>query len=257
MELGDWRLGKKLPFAGEYNSTSWGLQVAFLDEFRITMVYDDAHEFPVFDTLLPQDHPRNLRWFRLPRKYCGRNAYLQVNRGGSLGTADRDGPLIVDPTQAIIIMDFLETSQEPRVYLILRIQPFIECACSMRADVRIPWNEWGRGTVAMEISSTVAVHPETVIHGARVLAIVETPHGLRQRFCIHTFDFSRRESAALQLSDGNGREAERKATFEDGWRHVLEVADGMSSWGLQSVGGGVVFYIVSLFSYLVVDRTVG
>jgi hypothetical protein len=244
-------------FAGGYNSTLWGLQVAFLDEFRITMVYDNAHEFPVFDTLLPQDHPRNLRWFRLPWKYRGRGAYLHVDRGGSLRTVDRDGPLIVDPTQAIIIMDFLETSQEPRVYLILRIQPLIEYACSMRADVRIPWNEWGRGAVAMEIPSTVTVNPETVIHGARVLAIVETPHGLRQRFCIHTFDFSRRGSAALPLSDENDREAERNAAFEDGWRYVLEVADGMSPWGLQSAGGGVVLYIVSLFPYLIVDRAVG
>ena len=102
--------------------------------------------------------------------------------------------------------------------------------------------------MVVDIPSTVTIHPETVVHGARVLAIVETSHGLKQRYCIHMFDFSRRGGAALPLSDGNNREAKRKATSEDGWRYVLEMVDGMSPWGLQTVGGGVMLYIVGLLS---------
>jgi hypothetical protein len=51
-------------------------------------------------------------------------------------------------------------------------------------DVRIPWNEWGESVGAMEIPGTASSHLETVIHGARMLAIAPTPHGPDQRYYI-------------------------------------------------------------------------
>lgn len=217
--------------------------------------FPDSPELAVFNTLVPQDHPRNLRRFRLPPKYLLRSARVHLDRDRSLGTVNRDGPLIVDPTQAILIMDLSPNVPEPRIFLILRMQPLIEHACSMRADVQIPWDEWGRDAVAMEIPMD-STYFTTITHGARVLAIRNTRHGPEERYLIHTFDFSRRGSAALPLSDENDGGTERRALFKDGRSCVFGGGDGMIPWGLQSLGDSIMFYVVSLPSSSTIEGAV-
>lgn len=51
---------------------------------------------------------------------------------------DRNGPLITDPGQAVLIVDLLPKPRKATGLLALRIPPLIELACSMRADVEIP-----------------------------------------------------------------------------------------------------------------------
>lgn len=227
----------------------WNCQVAFLDEFRIMVVLRDnfphAPELSVVNTFLPQDHPRRLRRFGLPPEHNLLSACVHLDCNRSFGTIDRDSPLIVDPTQAILIMDLSLTVSEPHVRLILRMQPLIEHACSMRTEVQIPWDEWGRDAVVTEIPINCA-EVFITIHGTRVLAIRETHRGPEEHYYIHVFDFSRRANAALPLLDSKIDVTERKVASEGGQSCIFEGGEGTSAWNLRSLGDSLVFYKVSI-----------
>ena len=227
----------------------WNCQVAFLDEFRVVVALWNDFPFPpglsVFNTLLPQDHPRHMRQFKLPPKHGQRSARVHLDRDRSLGTVDRDGPLIVDPTQAILVMDLSPSVRQPQTLIILRMHPLIEHTCSMRPEVQIPWDEWGRDAVVMEIPIDFTYSTIT-IHGARVLAIHQTRRDPEDCHRIHVFDFSRRATSALPpLGDKVGG-SERRVAFKGGRNCALEGGEGMSAWGLRSLGDSVVFYKVSI-----------
>ena len=212
--------------------------------------YTDGPELFVFNTLLPQDHPRNMRRFRIPPKYRERNFHVNLDYYRSLGTVNREGPLITDPTQAILIMSLSPTPTEPHVYLVLRKQALIEHACSMHADVQIPWDEWGRGAVAMETPpGRICL---TIIHGARLLVMHSTHFDPSKHRTINVFDFSRRGSAALPLSDGDGGGTKRRAVFGDERSCEFFEGDGIGSSD-RKLGDSMMSYIVSLLYYLGVE----
>jgi len=227
----------------------WNFQGAFLDEFRILVVprsiFPHPFELFVFDTLLPQDHPRHLRRFMLPPKYGHRSVRVYLDHDRPLGTVDRDGPLLVDPTQAILIVDLSRVVRDPRIFLILRMQDLIEHTCSMRTEAQIPWDEWGRGNVVIEIPTGIT-RLSIVIHGARLLAIYDTHRGSEGDYCIHIFDLCRRASSALTVSDESNDGTERRAPFKTGRSCLFEEGGGVSMWGLQPLGDSVVFYEVSI-----------
>ena len=230
----------------------WDLQVAFLGEFRIVVAYDDTLPdtpgLAVFNTLVPQDHPQNLRWFRFPPKYLGRHTRLVLDCDRSLGTANRDGHIIVDPTQAILVLELSPTSRQPRTFLILRMQPLIDCARSMRTDTQIPWDERGRGLVSMEIPLNSS-HFITIVHGARVLVIHDALHGPGSPYRINTHDFTRRGSATLPLSDGDDGGIERRAVFDDGQSCVFGGVGQVSLRESRTLGDTMPFSLVSFLSY--------
>lgn len=222
--------------------------IAFLDEFRVVVSYynnpSDA-AFVVFNTLFPQDHPNNVRRFMLPPKYHGCGAQMHLGRHRSLGAMDGDGHLIVDPNQAILAMTL---SPDDRVFLILRTQPLIEHACSIRTDVQIPWDEWGRSAVVMK-NPTRFNTSIPFIHGARML-VVHRPYSIPlDHRHIHAFDFSRWGTAALPLSDGIDGGTERRAVFNNWQDCVFKLDDGMFPKGPFGIGDSIMFYVVSLLSY--------
>jgi len=221
-------------------------QIAFLDEFRVMIAHcDGTTELSVFNTLVPQDHPENLRRFKLPQKYHERVFRVHLDHDRSRGMVNRDGPLIVDPTQDIFIMDFARTPREPRVLLVMRTQGLIGFLCSKRADVQISWEEWGRDAVVMDIPIS-SIRSSIVIHGSRLLAVSMTGGGPEAGHRIHIFDFSRRGTAALQLSGGDDGGAWRRAVFDDGF--VFERHEVLDPWEPHSLGDSVAFLVVSLFS---------
>ena len=73
----------------------WNTQINFLDEFRVVILVNksDVTELFVFNTLVPQDHPGNLRRLELPQQFHHTAAKICVDRDRSLGTQ----PLIPDP----------------------------------------------------------------------------------------------------------------------------------------------------------------
>lgn len=162
------------------------------------------------------------------------------------------GPLITDPTQSVFIVDLSLNLLGQRELLILRVQPMIELACSMRTDVQIPWDEWGRGSVVVGIPTSLSHHVYFVaVHGARLLVIHGTGRADEYPY-IHIFDFSRGKSAALPLSDKNDDGTERRILFKHGRSCAFKPAMGTTSWDLQPIGDSVVRVgpqIVSLPSY--------
>lgn len=118
------------------NFTMQNYQVAFLNEFRVMMVFIGRAltnpELLVADTFL-SNNSNNLRRFRFPQKY--RKAYAELNYDGSHRTADREGSLIVDPTQTILIVGLSPDHPEPKVTLVVWVQRLIDFTCSMCTDV--------------------------------------------------------------------------------------------------------------------------
>lgn len=112
-------------------------------------------------------------------------------------------------------MDLSPANRVPHTFLILRMQDLIEHACSIRTEVQIPWDEWGKGAVVIEVPFDT-IYLSTIIHGARVLTIRNTHRGPEEHYRMHIFDFSRRASAALPLSDGSEGGTERRAVFNTG-----------------------------------------
>lgn len=232
-----------------------GYQITFLDEFRIVVPYYNRypgdHELFVFNTLVPQDHPRSLRRFRIPPGYCGRTIRISLDRDSSLGTVNRDGPLIIDPTQAVLVVSLSSRLTGRQDFLILRTRALIEHACSMRADVRIPWSEWGRDAVTVEIPTYGSYF--TTTHGARVLVIRSTRLGYRD---IRVFDFSRRGGTTLPLSGGSDGGTERMSVFKGGRSCVFAGHDGISQWDPRSLGDSIIPCIVSPLSHSTVEGVV-
>ena len=225
---------------------------AFLDEFRIMLVcHRNSITDPeplVVNTLVPQDHPKNLRRFKFPEKYRNMGAYMHRDRDRSLGAVDRDGPLITDPAQAILMIGLSAHLPKLSVLLVVRIQPLIELACSTRTEIEVPWDEWGRGSVAVEIPQTPAssIYSPT-IHGSRLL-VMHSIEGTGERRGLRVFDFSRKGSAALPLSDESDSGAERKVLFTDRPSCAFEGVDWRELRYLQSVGDSIAFHTVSLLS---------
>lgn len=97
-----------------------GYPVAFLGEFRIVVAcYDNSSigpELLVFNTLALQEHPRNVRRFRLSPKYHDRRAYLCLDHGRALGAVNRHGPLIADSTQAVYHGPVTQSSEASNIH---------------------------------------------------------------------------------------------------------------------------------------------
>ena len=230
-----------------------GYLAAFLDEFRIMLVcYRNSQTDPeplLVNTLVPQDHPQNLRRLKFPQKYRDLGIYMHRDRDRSSGAVDRDGPLIIDPTQAILAFGLSLHPPKLSVLLVVRIQPLIELACSMRTEIEIPWNEWRRGSVAVEIPQIPTRNTYSpTIHGSRLL-VMHDIEGTGDRRGLRVFDFSRKGSAALPLSDENDGGAERKALFTDGPSCAFEGVDWGEQKYLQSLGDSIALHTVSLLSW--------
>ena len=110
------------------------------------------------------------RRLNLPSQYdTDRDAHIHVDRGRSLGTPDRDGPIITGPAQAILVVR-LTKLYYGNVLFVLRIQPLIERVCSSRTDADIPWDEWGRGAAIIDnLQSRYGF--DVYIHGTRLVSL--------------------------------------------------------------------------------------
>ena len=226
-------------------------RVFFLDEFRVVVpalsLTNDPLELIVFNTLLPQGHPRNSRRFRLPSgRHGGHPAFVYVDPDRYLGTPDRDVPLITDPTQTILVVQVLRPVELKRALLVVQIQDLMKYVLSTHTDVCIPWDEWGRGAVTMEIP----VHnPFSVnVHGIHVL-LLHSEWQARTTYAIRSYDFSRHGCGALPFRDEGGRVG-RSASFwnERGFTFQVAEENTSSQSGMKSLGDGT-FLLVSHFTH--------
>ena len=180
---------------------SYNVAAVFLDEFRL-MVYTPEQtgklpEFTLFDTSVSQDHPTNFRHFRVPLKYRDWSPSVTLDTCIGLGMQNQDEPLIVDPTQALILLQFYRDDVSTDAVVMLRIQALVKQACLMGADTDIPWRELERDAVVIEPSTSNA---KFSVHGVHVIEVTRHPilfdGDVPVRF--HVFDFSRRGCSTLR-----------------------------------------------------------
>ena len=212
----------------------------------------DVPEFISINTLTPRDHPLNLRRFRVPSRFRGWRPSVHVDGDRCLGTLDRDRPLITDPTEAIFILE-LVARDDQRVLIVVRIQTLIEHLCSVSTDGCVPWDEWRRGAVVMKVPQVPQRgHGHTgskpFVHGVHVVLMEQYTDDDVERsqgsFHLRTFGFSQRGCGALPLCDeGNG--AERRASFEDGRKLLLQKDKGMVEYVLDSSGDSNFMHLAS------------
>jgi len=240
-----------------------GLSTFFLDEFRIVVpalfIHTNLLELIVFNTLLPQGHPRSLRRFLLPQQYndgCY-SALIHVDQDRYLGTPDRDVTLITDPAQAILVIHVSKYQRLDQAFHIVRIQTLIEHVCSIRTDVYIPWDEWGRGSVIMEMPPSDRFSVD--VHGIHVV-VFKRHRRSSLTYDIHSFDFGRCGCSALPLRDWERGRVERDALFEAGRKSVFQSVwnEYMLSWSdMESLGNGTFFYQVNCLTYSGINSVIG
>ena len=113
--------------------TNYNIRATFLDEFRIMFSTHDYNgaitELFLFDTLLPQDYPRNLRRVHLPPTYYRVPSTITLP-DTPRGVLSWHEPLIVDPAQAIHIVKIFRADSCRHTILAFRIQALIEKARS-------------------------------------------------------------------------------------------------------------------------------
>ena len=194
---------------------------------------EDPPEFTFFNTLVPQDHPSNLRRLRFPQRFRKCVPEVTVDMEMPLGALRRDGPLIVDPTQTLLVVRL-----QAGVFVIWRIQSLISHVYSTDGNTYIPWNELGRGAVTMDFLPLIqGVH---VIEGRAHAAPGDKNH-LRLRI----FDFSRWSCGLLPE---NGAEAEQAALYKGGQDILFEGSENVDRGHLYSLGNGTFYSLVSCLS---------
>jgi len=220
----------------------YGTKVTFLDEFRMVVLRSDRGgglaELVLFNTLLPQDHPRNLRRFHIPLRYRNRFSIV-TDRDGSFGAQDQS--FVIDPAQAILVVGVSDSDKPHHVLLVMRTQALITRACSMSSDASIPWDEWGRNVMIMEM---VRDDINVFVQGVHVIVVKRrTPVGDDTGYlCLRTFDFSLRGCSALW---DKGDRAGRTDLYEGGRDFILKGTRGVSDWGLNPLGSGTFYSLVS------------
>ena len=209
-------------------------------------------EITLFDTLVPRGNPVSSGRFLVPPRCYDWFPTVFVDDDQCTGTRDRDRPLTTDPAQAVFVLR-LGGPQGLCIWLIVRIQTLVERVCSMGADTCVPWDEWGRGAVVMDVShvsrrDTPHSGPYPLVHGTHVIMVERsTAPGIDG--CYHhlrTFDFGRRGWSALPLCDADDG-VERRVAFESGRNFLLQGNEEMNEWAFYSLGDGRLMYLVSRF----------
>ena len=220
---------------------------AFLDEFQILVsCHDNATGTPelvVFDTCVLQDHPEYFRRFGLPPRYRYHSARINVGCDRPLGSVASGEPLIVDPFQAVLVVELnYSTIPDTHVLLVVRTNALTERRFSVRTDPFIPWEEWGQGSVTMKIPLE-GITLSTFVYGTRVVVVLCVSHNVPDR--LYTFDSSKLGYRALPPWGGVSGVG-MKSTFEDGQGLVLEGSQGMDPRDMLLLGNGILVYLDSV-----------
>ena len=234
-----------LSSADESELVKAGTQAIFLDEFCLAVIPDRSAiaELAVFNTLILQDHPGYLQRLAFPPEFHNKSAKIHADHDRDLGTPNRDEALLPDPAQVVLVIN-LRQHQESGILLVVRTQVLVKQVHSVRADRRVPWDQWGRDTVAIQAQNG-GDGSSIFVHGVRVMIVWPLVHRLLGNWHVHSFDFSQHGRGSLPLR-GGADGIRRWALFEDGVDIRLEPGLVVGPFdGLQSLSDGTLICLVS------------
>ena len=122
----------------------------------------------MFDTLTPRDHPGHLKLLEYPLKFRNKLPHILVNR--RLGTPDKDEAFLADPAQAVIVIELVGGLGPPNL-LVVPTLALIEQTNSEHAGSHVPWDEWGRDAVVIEVPNDDGYRISTFVYGAQVMIV--------------------------------------------------------------------------------------
>jgi len=205
-------------------------------------------ELAVFNTLVPQGHPGYMRRLVFPLEFRNKWANMHIDLDRDLGTPNTDEKLLPDPAQVVLVVD-LGRLQKQRILLVIRTQVLVEQVHSVRADAPVPWDEWGRDAVAIQVQNDSLFSLFTFVHGAKVMIAQPLSLGGLSNYHVRTFDFSQRGRGSLPLRDGADGTV-RRALFEDGENLRFESDNDIGRCGdLRLLGDGSLIRLVSCLTY--------
>jgi len=147
-------------------------EFTFLDEFRLltsTGLYTmDAHELDliVFDTSFPQQSRHSWRRFniapmhhdRYARSLWAWGAWIYTDGDRSRGEGSRGEPLVVDTTQSVVVLVLYHHEcgyiADREVVFVVRAATLVGYMSSTRNDLRIPWDDWKRDDMVVEVQAS-------------------------------------------------------------------------------------------------------
>ena len=187
-----------------------------------------------------------LQRLAFPLEFHGMCANMHIDLGRDLGTPNKDEVLLPDPAQAVLVMD-IWADRELRILLVVRTQVLVKQTYSVRAGSPVPWDEWGRDAMAIEVQNDGGHRMLTFVHGAQVMiARASSLRGLGN-YDVRTFGFSQRGRKSLPIR--GEADAERRVLFEAGVNLKFEPDDGIGPQGeLKPLSDGS---LICLVSYLI------
>jgi len=197
--------------------------------------------FTLANTLVSQDRPSRFLRFQVPTKYRNWIPFASTNCVMPFGTLNQDEPFVVDPTQAFIILQLFGEVTD-RVLIVLRTQALIEHACSMGTDTYIPWEEWGRDAIVMEMPTSDSVIYVQGVHVVeeQMRKVPGSDH--TNHTSIRVFDFSKRGCSTLC---DEGCETVWAAWYKEGRELLLEGSQNVGRLEFGSLSDGVFYSLVS------------
>jgi len=238
------RLSSKLVFIDEFRllatrgvpPVSWYAPPVYLREFSLVM----------FDTSIPQqDKPAyrpTVGWERWREE-----AFVHTDSDRTQGEGSCDGPLVIDPTQSVVVLALNghRTFITREAFLVIRTTALVGYMPSIHTCRHILWDEWKRDVMVVK-ALPGASHIRASVIGTRVLLITrnwEDNGGSSrvQAYRIQAYDFSRWGCRALVRVIGHGERVlmptPKKIWFPrehtDGVRNMRVLGDSIVSCGVS------------------------
>lgn len=198
----------------------------FLDEFRLLIPARESSlvgdiGLVVFDTSIPQQSPDSWRHFYIaptpPQDIrnlwpWGIWVYRDVDRMQGEGSCD--GPLIVDPAQSVVAFVLYRHEcggpSSGEVVSVIRIAALVGYMSSTHTGQHIPWDDWKRDVMVVEIPPSSASLVRTFVFGSRVLLLMDDWRDNTGGYSIWAYDFNLRGCRTLVRA--GDRKNKRKVT---------------------------------------------
>ena len=221
------------------------LEFDFLDEFRLlTFAAPSKDDLIVFDTSVPQRSPDSWRQLNidLPYRYLSDRSpsyawklSIHTDTDRSRGEGSCDGPFIIDPTRSIVVIARTRHGDFPigETVLVISAASLFRRMSSTRSSMPIPWNEWKRDVMVVEISRYIS-HVRTFVHGTRVLLMTYSP---MERYCVRAYDFSRWGCRGL-VRVGNGEKEKMVMPRPEKVWFLSELGNGLQN--MRALGDSIV-----------------